>query len=269
MIASQAVISGAYSLTKQAMQLGFLPRMNMVHTSAREMGQIYIPAVNWLLCAVVVAAVIGFGSSSRLAGAYGVAVTATMLVDTLLTFFVIRYSWRYPLVLCVFATGFFARRRPRRSSPPTLLKIADGGWFPLLIGACVFVDHGDLAARARDPVRAAARVVGAARAASSSRCSAEPPQRVPGTAVFLTATPDVTPHALLHNLNHNKVLHERVVFLTVEIRDVPWVPFTERVTCERLGHGCWRVRVRYGFMNRPDVTRALELCGALGPRLRA
>src|SRR6185295_10931421 len=136
-IASQAVISGAFSLTRQAVQLGFLPRMTIAHTSSREIGQIYIPSINWLLCAVVVAAVVGFGSSSRLAGAYGVAVTATMLVDTLLTFFVIRYMWNYPLWLCVFATGFFATIDLAFFSA-TLLKIADGGWFPLAIGACVF-----------------------------------------------------------------------------------------------------------------------------------
>src|SRR4030095_4307640 len=136
-IASQAVISGAYSITRQAVQLGFLPRINVVHTSAREMGQVYMPAVNWTLCVAVVAAVVGFGSSSRLAGAYGVAVTATMMVDTLLTFFVIRYAWRYPLWLCVLATGFFLVIDLSFFSA-TLLKVADGGWFPLVIGACVF-----------------------------------------------------------------------------------------------------------------------------------
>src|SRR5205814_9709241 len=138
LIASQATISGAYSLTNQAVQLGFLPRMTIVHTSAREMGQVYIPSVNWMLCAAVIAAVIGFGSSSRLAGAYGVAVTATMLVDTLLTFFVIRFGWGYPLWLCISATGFFAIF-DLSFFVATLLKIADGGWFPLLIGAGVYV----------------------------------------------------------------------------------------------------------------------------------
>src|SRR5581483_7181816 len=137
-IASQAVISGAYSLTRQAVQLGFLPRMTVVHTSAKEAGQIYIPSINWLLCAVVIGAVIGFGSSSRLAGAYGVAVTATMLVDTLLTFFVIRFGWGYPLLLCIFATGFFAIIDVSFFSA-TLLKIADGGWFPLAVGGFVYM----------------------------------------------------------------------------------------------------------------------------------
>ena len=261
-IASQAVISGAYSITRQATQLGFLPRMTTVHTSAKEIGQVYLPGVNWVLCAAVLAAVIGFGSSSRLAGAYGVAVTGTMLVDTLLTFFVIRYAWRYPLWLCLLATGFFLVVDLAFFSA-TLLKIADGGWFPLAIGACAF----------------AAMTIwrgGRARLFAQLEASSVPlepflkslfvdaPQRVPGTAVFLTANPEVTPHALLHSLKHFRAVHERVVFLTVEFRDVPWVPFEERARVERLGHNCWRVRVRYGFMNSLDVMRALELCGALG-----
>jgi KUP system potassium uptake protein len=261
-IASQAVISGTFSLTKQAVQLGFLPRMTIVNTSAATAGQIYIPSVNWGLCAIVVAAVVGFGSSSELAGAYGVAVTATMLVDTLLTFFVIRFMWRYPLVVCVLATGFFATIDVAFFSA-TLLKIAEGGWFPLAIGACVFVVMTTWR-RGREILFQRLDESSVPLAPFLDSLFRDPPHRVPGTAVFLTATPDATPHALLHNLNHNKVLHERVVFLTVEIKDVPWVPFAERMTCEKLGYGCWRVRVRYGFMDRPDITRALDLCGALG-----
>ena len=261
-IASQAVISGTYSLTKQAVQLGFLPRMGIVHTSAHEIGQIYIPSVNWVLCIAVVAAVIGFGSSSNLAGAYGVAVTGTMLVDTLLTFFVIRFGWRYPLWLCVFATGFFLIIDVAFFSS-TLLKIADGGWFPLAIAGTVFVIMTTWR-RGRDVLFDRLRTSSVPLEPFLKSLFSAPPVRVPGTSVFLTATPDATPHALLHNLSHNKVLHERVVFLTVETHDVPWVAFEERVVCERLGHGCWRVRLRYGFMNRPDVTRALELCSVLG-----
>ena len=261
-IASQAVISGAFSLTKQAVQLGFLPRMTIVHTSAKEVGQIYIPAINWTLCAVVIAAVVGFGSSSRLAGAYGVAVTATMLVDTLLTFFVIRYMWKYPLWLCVFATGFFAII-DFAFFAATLLKIADGGWFPLAIGACVFIIMTTWR-RGREILFKKLEEGAVPLKAFLGSLFKDPPQRVPGTAIFLTATPDSVPHALLHNLNHNKVLHERVVFLTVEVRDVPWVAFSERVSVEALGRGCWRMRVRYGFMNRPDVSRALEVSSALG-----
>jgi KUP system potassium uptake protein len=261
-IASQAVISGAYSLTKQAVQLGFLPRMTILHTSAREVGQVYIPSINWVLCAAVIASVIGFGSSSRLAGAYGVAVTATMLVDTLLTFFVIRFGWGYPLWLCIFATGFFFAVDATFFSA-TLLKIDDGGWFPLAIGGCVYAVMATWR-RGREIMFNRLRESSVPLEPFLESLFVDPPTRVPGTAIFLTATPEVTPHALLHNLSHNKVLHERVVFLTVETRDVPWVSFTERVKVERLGHGCWRVRVRYGFMNRPDVTRALELCSGLG-----
>ena len=261
-IASQAVISGAYSITRQAVQLGFLPRVTVVHTSPREFGQIYVPSINWLLCAAVIGAVIGFGSSSELAGAYGVAVTGTMLVDTLLTFFVIRYAWRYPLWLCVFSTGFFLVI-DLGFFCATLLKINDGGWFPLVIGGGVFLVMSTWR-RGRERLLAHLRDSSVPLEPFLKSLFAEPPQRVTGTAVFLTATPDVTPHALLHSLKHYRALHERVVFLTVETRDVPWVAFEDRVRVEKLGNNCWRVRVRYGFMNRLDVLRALELCGALG-----
>jgi KUP system potassium uptake protein len=261
-IASQATITGAYSLARQAIQLGFLPRMNIVQTSARQYGQIYIPAINWLLLALVLAAVFGFGSSSELASAYGVAVTGTMTVTTILTFFVIRHRWGYPLWLCLAATGFFFLIDIAFFSS-ALLKVFDGGWFPLVLGTAMFVVMTTWR-RGREVMLARLSEASVPLQPLLKSLFAEPPQRVPGTAIFLTATPDATPHALLHNLNHNKVLHERVVFLTVEIRDVPWVAFEERATCERLGHGCWMVRVRYGFMNRPDLLRALELCGALG-----
>ena len=233
-IASQATISGAYSMTLQAIQLGFLPRMNIVHTSARTFGQIYIPAINWALLAAVLVAVVGFGSSSRLAAAYGVAVTATMLVDTLLTFFVIRYGWGYPLLLCLGATGFFVVVDAAFFSA-TLLKIADGGWFPIVIGAAVFTVMMTWR-RGREILFARLRSSTVPLVSFLESLFREPPQRVPGTAVFLTATPEAVPHALLHNLYHNKVLHERVVFLTVQGKDVPWVPFDERVTVEPLGH---------------------------------
>jgi KUP system potassium uptake protein len=261
-IASQAVITGTFSITRQAVQLGFLPRMAIVHTSAREFGQVYLPGVNWLLCAVVIGAVIGFGSSSRLAGAYGVAVTGTMLVDTLLTFFVIRFAWNYPLWLCLTASGFFLVI-DLGFFGATLLKVADGGWFPLVIGAAVFLL---MSTWRRGRVRLLAQLQEGSVPLEPFLKSlfSEPPLRVPGTAVFLTATPEVTPHALLHSLKHYRALHERVVFLTVEFRDLPWVSFEERAVIERLGHQCWRVRVRYGFMNPPDLLRALDVCGALG-----
>ncbi len=264
-IASQATISGAYSITKQAIQLGFLPRMSVVHTSARESGQIYIPGVNWLLLAAVLAAVVGFGSSSRLASAYGVAVTATMLVDTLLTFFVIRYLWKYPLWLCVFATGFFVVV-DLAFFGATLLKVVEGGWFPLAIGSIVFLLMTTWR-QGRSIMMRRLRASSVPLKPFLDSLFVDPPHRVPGTAVFLTATPEATPHALLHNLNHNKVLHERVVFLTAEVTDEPWVPFDKRVSLQKLGHGCWRMNVRFGFMNEPDITRALEVADGLGLEL--
>jgi KUP system potassium uptake protein len=261
-IASQATISGAYSITKQAIQLGFLPRMTVVQTSARERGQIYIPAINWLLLASVLGAVIGFGSSTNLASAYGVAVTATMLVDTVLTFFVIRYLWRYPLWLCLFATGFFIIVDLAFFSS-ALLKVADGGWFTLAIGAVVFILMTTWR-QGRSILFHRLRASSVPLKPFLDSLFIEPPQRVPGTAVFLTATPEATPHALLHNLNHNKVLHERVVFLTAEVTEEPWVSFEKRVSLHKLGHGCWRMNVRYGFMNEPDIAQTLEIAGTLG-----
>ena len=261
-IASQATISGAYSMTRQAIQLGYLPRMDIEHTSAKALGQIYIPAVNWILLAIVAAAVIGFGSSTRLANAYGVAVMGTMLATTFLTFFVIRYGWGYPLWLCLLATGFFMLIDATLFGA-ALLKIHEGGWFPLALGAIVFAVMMTWR-RGRQIMSDRLQADSVPLDALLKSLLREPPQRVAGTAVYLTATPDATPQALLHSLKHFQTLHERVVFLTIEFRDVPWVPFEDRVVCERLGGNCWRVLVRYGFMNRPDVTRALEHCGALG-----
>jgi len=261
-IASQATISGAYSITKQAIQLGFLPRMSVVQTSARERGQIYLPGINWVLLAAVLVAVVGFGSSSRLASAYGVAVTATMLVDTLLTFFVIRYLWNYPLWLCAFATGFFFVVDMAFFSA-TLLKVVDGGWFPLLIGSIVFTLMTTWR-QGRSIMFNRLRASSVPLKPFLDSLFLDPPPRVPGTAVFLTATPESTPSALLHNLNHNKVLHERVVFLTAEVTEEPWVPFQERVRLVKLGHGCWRMHVSFGFMNEPDITQTLEIASALG-----
>jgi KUP system potassium uptake protein len=261
-IASQATISGAYSMTRQAIQLGYLPRMEIQHTSARTIGQIYVPAVNWTLLAAVLAAVVGFGSSGRLASAYGVAVMGTMLVTTFLTFFVVRYGWRYPLWLCLAATGFFLAIDGTLLAA-ALSKIGDGGWFPLALGAAVFVAMSTWR-RGRQILAERLRGDSVPLDALLKSLLADPPQRVPGTAVYLTATPDSTPHALLHGLKHFQALHQRVVFLTVEFRDVPWVNGAERVACERLAAQCWLVRARYGFMDRPDVQDALERCGALG-----
>jgi len=257
-IASQATISGAYSITKQAIQLGYLPRMNIQHTSAKEMGQIYLPAVNWVLLAAVIAAVVGFGSSSRLASAYGVAVMGTMLITTFLTFFVIRYNWGYSLWLCLLATGSFIVVDMAFFSA-SLLKVFDGGWFPLVMGAAVFTLMVTWR-RGREILLTRLKESSVPLQSFLDSLMRNPPLRVPGTAVFLTSTPGAVPHALLHNLVHNKVLHERVVFLTAVIRDVPWVPPKERVSIEDLRNNCFQLTVYFGFKDRPDIMQALEQC---------
>jgi KUP system potassium uptake protein len=264
-IASQATISGAYSMTQQAIQLGYLPRMQVLHTSSLTMGQIYVPAVNWILLGAVAAAVIGFGSSTRLASAYGVAVMGTMMVTTFLTFFVIRYGWGYPVWLCAASTGIFLVVDGTFFAA-AMHKVFEGGWFPLLLGALIFAVMLTWR-RGRNDLLRQLQSSSIPLASFLDSLFLSPPQRVEGTAVFLTATPDATPHALLHSLKHYRVLHERNIFLTVEFRDVPWVPFEERVRCRPLGHGCWQVAVFYGFMNRPDVGAALELCGPHGLRV--
>ncbi|HEY7788208.1 MAG TPA: potassium transporter Kup [Casimicrobiaceae bacterium] len=261
-IASQATISGAYSMTQQAVQLGYLPRVSILHTSAMTIGQIYVPVVNWTLLAVVAAAVIGFGSSSRLASAYGIAVMGTMLVTTLLTFFVLRYDWRYPLWLCVGATAFFMLVDVTFFAA-AMHKVWDGGWFPLALGAVVFFVMMTWR-RGREILRDRLRGSSPPLPGFLKSLFQNPPQRVSGTAVFLTSSPDATPNALLHSLKHYKVLHEQNVFLTVEFHDVPWVDPAQRVACERMAEDCWRVGARYGFMEQPDVALALEVCAPEG-----
>ena len=261
-IASQASITGTASLTRQAIQLGFLPRLNIVQTSARAYGQIYIPALNWFLLVMVLAATLGFGSSGALAQAYGVALTGTMLVTTILTFFVVRHAWRYPLWLCLLATGFFFVIDATFFAS-AMLKVPQGGWFPLAVGVAVYVVMTTWR-RGRAVMFKRLNESAVPLQPFLQSLFRDPPHRVEGTAIFLTATPEATPHALLHNLNHNKVLHERVVFLTVHVHESPWVAERERVTCQKLPKGCWRVRVHFGFMDRPDVSRALDLCAGSG-----
>jgi KUP system potassium uptake protein len=263
-IASQATISGAYSITRQAIQLGMLPRMSVVQTSAREYGQIYIPAVNIMLLVLVLAAVLGFRSSSGLASAYGVSVMSTMLTDTFLAFFVIRYRWGYPLILSLLATGFFMAVDLAFFSA-SLLKIMDGGWFPITLGAFAFTLMLTWW-RGRDIMFERLRTDSIPLEPFLTSLLANPPHRVPGTAVFLSATPDPTPHALLHNLLHNKVLHERLVFFTFEVLEVPWVPAEERVTVKEMRPGCWRMVVQFGFMNSLDIVPVLELAATQGLR---
>ena len=255
-IASQALITGAFSVTKQVIQLGYLPRLNLIHTSAREAGQIYIPSVNWGLFAVIVLAVVMFKSSSNLAAAYGIAVCTDMLITTILTFFVIRYRWNYPLVLCLLATGFFFVV-DFLFWASTLLKFFDGGWFPLALGAVIFMLMGtwkDGRALLNSKIKADALDL----RGFLDSVFISPPARVEGTAVFLSAAVGTVPTALLHNLKHNKVLHETNLFVSVRSHEVPWIGLDKRIEIERLGHDCWQVQINYGFKNDPDVPKALQ-----------
>ena len=264
-IASQALISGAFSVTKQVIQLGFLPRLQVRHTSVYDKGQIYIPFVNWALFALIVLAVGLFRSSGNLAAAYGIAVTTDMLITTVLTFFVIRYAWKLPLMLCITATGVFFTVDVLFWAS-NLLKLLHGGWFPLVIAGVVFL----LMVTWRD---GRARL-GAAMQESALELQAfldalflAPPTRVPGTAVFLTSKEALVPNALLHNLKHNKVLHAQNVFVTVRSHEVPWVAMDKRLEVSSLGHGCWSVIVHYGFKNDYDLPRALALLEGAGVAL--
>jgi KUP system potassium uptake protein len=261
-IASQAVISGAYSMTKQAMQLGFLPRMRIVYTSAKEAGQIYVPQVNWVLLAAVILAVVGFGSSAALGAAYGIAVTVTMFITTLLTFFVVRHGWRYPLPLAVAATAAFLLL-DAVLVVSCALKFVQGGWFPLAVGLGMFTVMATWK-RGRELLVAHIRQDDAELEPFVQALASEDVPRPPRTAVYAVANPDTVPQALMHNLKHNMVLHERNIVLTVVFHDEPWVSFEERVEVQELGHGFWRVRVNYGFKNKPDIPKALELCADKG-----
>ena len=255
-IASQAVISGAFSMTKQAMQLGFLPRVRIVHTSVKEVGQIYVPAVNTALLIAVVAAVLGFKSSTALGAAYGIAVTGTMMITTFLTFYVLRYAWKFSLWPALLATGFFIVIDLIFFSA-NLLKIVDGGWFPLAIGAVVFIGMVTWA-RGRQLLSESLRVDAIELKPFLQSVLADPPMRAAGTAVFMNAEADLAPTALLHNLKHNHVLHERNIFVTVNTHEVPFVPSTERAAMRVLCDGCWVVTLNFGFKNDVDVPAALE-----------
>ncbi|KIO48024.1 potassium transporter Kup [Nitrosospira sp. NpAV] len=261
-IASQAVISGVFSMTKQAIQLGFLPRMQIKHTSDRKIGQIYIPFVNWTLLAAVIMAVLGFGSSSSLASAYGFAVTATMVIETLLTFFVLRYAWKYSWFLAVLATTIFIAI-DMTFFAATTLKLAQGGWFPLIIGVIIFTIMATWQ-RGRQILFENLRSAAIPLQPFLESLMAHPPTRVAGTSIFLTADLDGVPHALLHNLAHNQVLHERVVFLTVALLETPRVLKDQRVSVKPLDNNCYQITVRYGFKDEPNLPYALELCQAHG-----
>ena len=265
-IASQALISGAFSISMQAIQLGYLPRMEIRHTSAHERGQIYLPFVNWLLMLSCVALVLGFQSSSRLAAAYGIAVTLTMIITTILFYFAARKLWHWSAwqagLLCggfmILEVSFFAANA---------LKIMHGGWFPLAIGAVLFT--------VMTTWKTGRRLLGQRLAASVlpldlfvQSLAQDPPHRVKGTAVFMSGNPNGTPLALLHNLKHNRVLHQRAVLLTVNVIEEPHVSTKDRVKVEDLGLGLYRVMCRCGFMERVTIAELLDACVPLGLELR-
>jgi KUP system potassium uptake protein len=264
-IASQAVISGAYSMTKQAILLGFLPRLTMRHTSASESGQIYVPAVNWALLAGVLGAVFMFGSSSALAGAYGIAVTLTMLITTVLTFFVIRDGWKLPAPLAIGATVFFLAVDALLVAG-CAIKFFDGGWFPLALGLMLFVMMSTWA-RGRQLLMDSLRNEGLELEPFIESLAHGGAYRAQRTAVYTVADPTLVPQALLHNLKHNQVLHETNVILNVQFHDHPSVDEAGRVELAQLAPGFWRVVVHYGFMEEPDVPAALALCEPKGLRV--
>ncbi len=261
-IASQAVISGAFSLTRQAIQMGYCPRLRILHTSDREIGQIYVPFINWTLFVAVTLLVLGFRSSDNLAAAYGIAVTMAMMIDSVLIYVVMRRVWHWSRPIAVLiALPLLAIDAALLSA--NLIKVPDGGWFPLLIGAAVFTllttwkkGRQILMERLDEDSMPLDLFI--------DSIGTSPPPRVPGTAVFLTSTANRVPHALLHNLKHNKVLHDRVVFLTVVTRDIPRVPESERVRTTELGCQFWRMEAFYGFVEDPDVPALLEAPSADG-----
>ncbi|HYD30339.1 MAG TPA: KUP/HAK/KT family potassium transporter, partial [Azospirillaceae bacterium] len=261
-IASQAVISGVFSITRQAVQLGLCPRLEVRHTSNEEEGQIYIPRANWGLLLCIIGLVIWFESSSKLAAAYGIAVTGDMVITSIMALVVARRVWGWKWLTCLVVgvaflsvdLAFFAANS---------IKIPHGGWVPLVVGAITLL----LMSTWRQ-----GRVILSRRLSEESlplaaflkRQQEKPVHRVPGTAIFMTGNTDTVPIALLHNLKHNQVLHERIVFVTVMLEDVPRVPAKDRVVVEGLAEGFYRITVRYGFVQEPNIPKALRLCKAFG-----
>jgi KUP system potassium uptake protein len=264
-IASQAVITGAFSVCHQAVQLGLMPRLKIEHTSASAAGQIYVPVINWMLMVLVILLVLGFRESSKLASAYGIAVTGTMFITTCMLGVLATRVWHWPKLIVWSVVGLFLVIDGAYLAS-NLTKIPDGGWFPLLIGAIAFTllttwSKGRKLMLARMKEAAMPIKVFVSSAANSAT-------RVAGTAVFMTSTPDGVPHALLHNLKHNKVLHQRVILLTVKIMDVPYVEEDIRCRLEDLGEGFHRLVVKYGFMQEPDVPAALSRLTGCGPAFK-
>ncbi len=257
-IASQAVITGAFSMTRQAIQLGYIPRLEILHTSSRAIGQIYVPFVNWTLFVSVILLVLGFRTSGSLANAYGIAVSATMVIECLLAMVVARQLWKWsPLATWGILGSMLAIDLAFFASNAT--KFLSGGWFPLLIGAACFTL---LVTWKRGRTLLGRRLAeqGIPLEPFLESLALSPPQRVEGTAIFMTGSAATVPSAFLHNLKHNKVLHERVVFLTVVTHDVPLVPPEDRVQLKRLGEGFWKLEAWYGFKEQPDVQDILDAC---------
>lgn len=264
-IASQALISGVFSLSRQGTMLGVLPRMRIRHTSAEEQGQIYVPSINWALMLGTIWLVLTFRSSANLASAYGIAVTLTMIMTTVLAFFLVRYRWGWSLTRSVLVTALFLVPELAFAAA-NVKKIGDGGWFPILVGACLFVlmntwrrGREVLAQRFRDQLLPLADFF--------ELIQVELPARVPGTAVFMTSTREGTPPALLHNFLHNRVVHQHVVLLTIVGEDLPRVSERERYTLQQVEDGFVRIVARYGFMEQPDVPKLLLRSGVVGGSL--
>jgi KUP system potassium uptake protein len=261
-IASQAVITGAYSVSRQALQLGYLPRMHVEHTSESQEGQIYMPRVNWGLMIAVMVLVLSFKSSGNLAAAYGLAVTGDMIITSLLAGIVFHHIWGWSKLRTGMLIGMFLTIDVAFFSA-NVLKIPDGGWVPLIIGIFIFTlmltwktGRSMLYEHLKDESMELDSFIEA--------IGQHPPTRVPGSALFMTPNPDGVPHAMLHNLKHNKVLHEKVINLTVKFLDFPHTSQEERVEVEVLPHEFYRVTVRYGFKDEPDLPRDLELCAPKG-----
>ncbi len=264
-IASQAVISGAFSVTQQAIQLGFIPRLKITHTSASAAGQIYIPVINWTLMVMVILLVFGFRTSTNLAAAYGIAVTGAMLIDTFLLAVLLVSLWKWnKLAAGALIAVFLAVDLAYFSA--NLTKVPDGGWFPLLVGMIAFTLLTTWAKGRQLMIRRLSEV--AMPITVFVKSAANSAERVPGTAVFMTTARDGVPHALLHNLKHNKVLHDRVILLTVRIEDVPYVGQSHRTEVKEFGQGFYRMVVHYGFMQEPDVPAALACVQGIGAPLR-
>ena len=255
-IASQAVISGVFSLTRQAIQLGYAPRMEIIHTSAREIGQIYIPFANWALMAATIVLVLGFRTSSNIAAAYGIAVTTTMIITTLLAFVVARRLWGWKLWIAVGVTAVFLMA-DLAFFGANIVKVAQGGWFPLVVAGAVFAVFTSWR-RGRSAQAARLAEVSLPLDLVIGDVVRRDLHRVPGTAVFMTGQASGTPPALLHNIKHNKVIHEKNVVMTVLTEEAPHVAPKERIVFEELGHGFYRVIARYGFMEDPDVPGVLR-----------